>query len=118
MSDYAPSIDTVWGAMPLGQLARNPPLAKAVDPQTSHDAAESLSTESTHFGLILAALRNGPAGASEIARRTGVLNPVEVNRRLKKLRINGLVEHTGRQVKSDKNRNQEEYRLTWRSGGN
>jgi hypothetical protein len=118
MSDYAPSIETVWGSMPLGQLTRDPPLAKAVDPKTSHDAAESFSSEETHFGLILAALRNGPAGASEIARRTRVLNPVEVNRRLKKLRINGLVEHTGRQVKSDKNRNQEEYRLTTAGGGN
>jgi predicted Rossmann fold nucleotide-binding protein DprA/Smf involved in DNA uptake len=117
MSDYAPSIDTVWGAMPLGQLARNMPLAKSCDPETSHEAAASFDNEENHFGLILAALRKGPAGASEIARRTGVLSPVEVNRRLKKLRLEGLVEHTGRKVKSDKNRNQEEYRLTTSAGG-
>jgi len=82
---------------PLFAAAR----ARVNDPITSHEAAaHKLSSVESDEQLILASLRQGPAGASEIARRTGGLSNVAVNRRLAKMRDKGLIERTGRAVQN------------------
>ena len=70
--------------------------ARASDPATSHEAAERAPV-SGHCRLVLEALRAGPAGQTELARRCGLL-PHEVNKRLSDLKRNGLAEPTGRRA--------------------
>jgi len=65
-------------------------LARAGDPLTSHDAAESVETFATKFRYyILRELRNGPGTFEELAKRTG-LRPDQVWRRLPDLEKEGL----------------------------
>ena len=80
--------------------------ARATDPATSHAAAQRAPVRG-HCRLVLEALAAGPAGQTEIARRTG-LTVAAVSKRLPELRRAGLVERTGREVAAG----EEEYRNT------
>lgn len=75
-------------------------LCRRTDPQTSKVAAiRTRSFARGHRAAIVEALASGPAGQTEIARRTG-LTVAAVSKRLKKLRDDGLIERTGREVGS------------------
>ena len=91
MSDYYPSTDAAVASLPLFAQARRS------DPATSHEAAKRAPVRG-HGRQVLEALRAGPAGQTEIGRRTGLL-PHQVNKRLADLAKVGLVELTGRKVK-------------------
>ena len=88
MSDY---YSTAEKALPLFKAA-----ARASDPPTSHEAAKRAPVAG-HCRLVLEALRAGPAGQTEIAKRVGLL-PHEVNKRLADLKTKGLAEPTGRRA--------------------
>jgi DNA-binding MarR family transcriptional regulator len=113
VSDYAPSIDSIWDSLPLGKAAtsRAPaaaPLARRTDPATSHDAAANVPAfRGQHHKRILEALAAGPAGQTEIAMRTG-LTVAAVSKRLGELRRAGQIERTGREVAG----RESEYRIT------
>jgi predicted Rossmann fold nucleotide-binding protein DprA/Smf involved in DNA uptake len=79
-------------ALPLFAAARRS------DPATSHDAAKA-APAAEHQRLILDALGRGPAGASGIAARCGLL-PHQVNRRIHELAKAGRIVETGRLVAS------------------
>ncbi len=104
MSDYAPSIDSIWDALPLGKAAtsRAPaaaPLARKSDPATSHAAARSRSLTGQKLA-VFEALADGPAGQSEIGRRIG-MDPHRVNKRLSDLYREGRAAPTGEEVRND-----------------
>lgn len=110
MSDYLPSIEAVWDALPLGQAAkdRRPSnqakalevasdlraarrRARAKDPATSHEAAARARTfDAEHYQKILQALGEGELGITAIAERSG-LDRAQVFRRMSELRAGGLV---------------------------
>lgn len=87
MSDYYPAPEAV---LPLFACARRS------DPQTSHEAARRAPVRG-HGRKVLEALAAGPAGQTEIGRRTGLL-PHQVNKRLADLAKAGAVELTGRKL--------------------
>lgn len=88
------------------------PLFRRTDPATSQAAAASASEfVSDHERRILQALQAGAAGKCEMARRCG-LTEQQVNRRLAAMRRSGLVERTGRTVRSDSGCSEHEYRST------
>jgi hypothetical protein len=101
VSDYYPSTDAAMASLPLFAQARRS------DPPTSHAAAKRAPARG-HGRLVLEALKAGPAGQTEIGRRTGLL-PHQVNKRLADLAKIGLVEVTGRRVKEGAER---EWRAT------
>ena len=87
------------------------PLARRIDPPTSHAAAATVRTFSgEHHQAILAALALGPAGASGIAARCGLL-PHQVNRRIHELARAGSIVETGTLVLSDSGRREREWRV-------
>lgn len=94
MSDYRES------AGPLFEIAaaindRHNALARRTDPPTSHHAARrARSFAGEHRRLILEALRQGNAGQSGIAERTG-LTVAQVSKRLSELRRDGEIERCG-----------------------
>lgn len=74
------------------------PAARATDPQTSHDAAKRVAgSAGQHRAAILEALRAGPAGQTEIARRTG-MTVAAVSKRLCELRRAEMIERAGETV--------------------
>ena len=77
-------------------------LCRAKDPVTSHEAAERAPVE-THRAMVLEALRQGPGGQTEIARRCG-LHKHEVNKRLSDLEKLGKAVLTGRKVERGRER--------------
>jgi len=84
--------------------------ARATDPETSHAAAaQAGGLASKHQRQILAALLEGPAGASGIAARCGLL-PHQVNKRLNELAKAGSIVETGRTVTSSSGRGEREWR--------
>jgi predicted ArsR family transcriptional regulator len=88
MSDYYPQ------AIDYGPLFAAP-RARASDPATSHAAAKrAASTAGGHREAIVEALVGGPAGQSEIAKRTG-LTVAAVSKRLKELRDACRIERCG-----------------------
>jgi predicted ArsR family transcriptional regulator len=91
-------------ALPLFAAARR------TDPGTSHEAAKTAPV-SEHQRLILDALGQGPAGASGIAARCGLL-PHQVNRRIHELAKGGRIVETGRTVRSSSGRSEREWHLT------
>ena len=97
MSDYYAPPEAV---LPLFAAARRS------DPPTSHKAARRAPVRG-HCRLILDSFGQGPAGQTEIARRTG-LTVAAVSKRLPELRRAGLVESTGREVEAG----EAEYRNT------
>lgn len=73
-------------------------LCRKSDPPPSHEAAAKVpSFRRGHNAAILAALEAGPAGQTEIARRSG-MTVAQVSKRLPDLRRCGLIERTGREV--------------------
>ena len=84
--------------------------ARASDPETSHAAAAQAGGLATrHQRQILAALLDGPAGASGIAARCGLL-PHQVNKRINELAKAGRIVETGRTVTSSSGRGEREWR--------
>ena len=90
-------------ALPLFAAARR------TDPATSHEAAKAAPV-AEHQRLIIYALAQGPAGASGIAARCGLL-PHQVNRRIHELAKAGRIVETGRTVRSSSGRSEREWRL-------
>lgn len=90
-------------ALPLFATARR------TDPATSHEAAKTAPV-AEHQRLILDALGQGPAGASGIAFRCGLL-PHQVNRRIHELAKAGRIVETGRTVSSASGRGEREWML-------
>jgi hypothetical protein len=87
------------------------PLARRIDPPTSHAAAATVRTFSgEHHAAILAALALGPAGASGIAARCGLLAH-QVNKRINELARSGQIVTTGRTVVSSSGRGEREWRV-------
>jgi len=76
------------------------------------EAAESIKdVAKMHNEVIVAGLqRFGPMGKDQIANNTG-LQPNQVSRRLSELEQIGLIELTGKQVKSNSGRNEREWRF-------
>lgn len=71
------------------------PAARCTDPGTSHEAAARAKTfAGEHARRILDALAGGPAGQSEIAKRTG-MTVAAVSKRLGELRRAGAIERDG-----------------------
>lgn len=89
-------------ALPLFAAARR------TDPATSHEAAKTAPV-AEHQRLIMDALTQGPAGASGIAGRCGLL-PHQVNRRIHELAKAGRIVETGRTVLSASGRAEREWR--------
>lgn len=84
-------------------------LARHTDPATSHLAAQmAIVFLDGHQAQILAALEDGPAGKSELARRTG-LDHVAIARRLPELQREGKAHPTGRTVPSASGRPEREW---------
>lgn len=86
--------------LPLVRLCRRhgPPTSKAAATKTPRFAGG-------HRALILKALEAGPAGQTELARRTG-MTVAQVSKRLHELRKHGQIERTGREVANG----EDEYR--------
>ena len=103
MSDY---FSTNVSGLPLFAAARR------TDPVTSHAAAaQSGSLRSEHARRILAALERGPAGASGIAARCGLLSH-QVNKRLAELARAARIVETGVTVASSSGRQEREWKIT------
>ncbi len=104
MSDY---FSTAVDSLPL--FAQ--PAARKSDPVTSHQAARSArSFAGEHHTAILEALAHGPAGASGIAARCGLLAH-QVNKRITELAKAGRIVETGRVVQSASGRGEREWRV-------
>ena len=87
------------------------PLFRRTDPVTSRAAAATVKTFSgEHHQAILEALANGPAGASGIAARCGLL-PHQVNKRIHELAKAGRIVATGRVVESASGRGERDWRV-------
>jgi len=83
---------------------------RASDPITSYEAAESAKDlASKHFSMIVDTLKaHGALGKDGIAKHSG-LEPNQVARRLNELSNMGLIELTGRTVKSKSGRKEREW---------
>lgn len=87
------------------------PAARKNDPPTSHEAATRARTfAGEHARRILEALAAGPAGQSEIARRTG-MTVAAVSKRLGELRRAGAIERDGETTSASGGR-EARYRIT------
>lgn len=91
-------------ALPLFAAARR------TDPATSHEAAKTAPV-AEHQRLILDALGQGPAGASGIAARCGLL-PHQIGKRINELARAGRIVETGRTVLSNSGRSEREWQIT------
>lgn len=83
---------------------------RANDPITSYEAADSAKDlASKHFSTIVDTLKaHGSLGKDGIAQHSG-LDSNQVARRLNELHNMGLIELTGRTVKSKSGRNEREW---------
>ena len=85
--------------------------ARSSDPATSHAAAAQAGGLATrHQRQILAALLEGPAGASGIAARCGLL-PHQIGKRIAELAKAGRIVETGRTVTSSSGRGEREWQI-------
>jgi predicted Rossmann fold nucleotide-binding protein DprA/Smf involved in DNA uptake len=85
------------------------PLFRTTNPATSRAAAaEAKKFRSQHHSQILDALAAGPAGASGIAARCGLLAH-QVNKRIHELAKVGRIIETGRVVVSQSGRGEREW---------
>jgi hypothetical protein len=88
------------------------PLFRRTDPVTSRAAAAEAKTfRGEHHQAILEALAQGPAGASGIAARCGLLAH-QVNKRIHELAKCGRIVETGRIVTSSSGRGEREWQVT------
>lgn len=81
--------------------------ARNTDPDTSHEAANSIDFRNKHFKVILYVLTN-PMGKDGIAKLSG-LSGEQVCRRLTEMERLKLVRPTGKKVKSDAGCNEREW---------
>jgi len=91
--DFRPASDdrglALWDCVRTEPV--RPPLARASDPPTSHEAAAGAARfASGHHRQILDALVDGPASKTQLARRTGI-DGVAVARRISELLDHGKV---------------------------
>lgn len=88
----------------------NFPRVKKDDPITSFEAADSAKeVAANHYKIIHDCLKeHGPLGKDGIARLTG-LDGNQVARRMNEMWVNRMVFFTGRNVKSNSNRNEREW---------
>jgi predicted transcriptional regulator len=86
------------------------PRVRAHDPLTSFQAAESIKDSvAQHHQIILDCLiEYGALGKDGIAARTN-LDSNQVARRLNEMKILGLIQLTGKTVKSNSGRNEREW---------
>jgi predicted Rossmann fold nucleotide-binding protein DprA/Smf involved in DNA uptake len=106
VSDYY--LDVVSRLADLPLFAQ--PAARKKDPVTSHDAARAARAfAGEHHRAILEALAIGPAGASGIAARCGLLAH-QVNKRINELARAGRIVATGRVVESASGRGEREWK--------
>jgi predicted ArsR family transcriptional regulator len=84
--------------------------ARRTDPATSQAAARTAPV-AEHQRLILEALAAGPAGASGIAARCGLLAH-QVNKRIHELAKCGRISETGNIVTSASGRGEREWKAT------
>jgi len=84
--------------------------ARRTDPATSQAAARTAPV-AEHQRLILEALAAGPAGASGIAARCGLL-PHQIGKRINELAKAGRIAETGRVVTSASGRGEREWQIT------
>jgi hypothetical protein len=85
--------------------------SRLTDPETSHAAAEAAAKfAAAHCDAIIDALKEGPAGKTLIARRSGI-DDVAVARRMPELQRLGSIELTGNSVRSATGRAEREWRL-------
>ena len=84
--------------------------ARASDPVTSYEAAESAKDlASKHFGIIVDCLKaHGALGKDGIAQHSG-LDSNQVARRLNEMNKLGLIKLTGKTVKSNSGREEREW---------
>lgn len=107
MSDYYPESASGVADLPLFRQ----PAARRTDPATSHEAAaKAKAFQGEHHRRILEALAAGPAGASGIAERCGLV-PHQVNKRIHELARAGSIVETGRTVRSASGRGEREWRV-------
>ena len=84
--------------------------ARTTDPATSHAAAAAFQgVAEDHRRRILEALRSGPAGQTEIARRAGLATH-QAGKRLGEMGRAGLIETTGRELVNATGRREREWR--------
>jgi predicted transcriptional regulator len=88
------------------------PRVRASDPLTSFEAAEAIKpVASQHHQIILECLQQyGALGKDGIAALTN-LDGNQVARRLSEMKIIGLIELTGKTVKSNSGRNEREWNV-------
>jgi predicted Rossmann fold nucleotide-binding protein DprA/Smf involved in DNA uptake len=95
---YMPALDTL-------------PLFRRTDPVTSKAAAADAKTfRGEHHAAILEALSQGPAGASGIAARCGLV-PHQIGKRLHELAKCGRILETGNIVTSASGRGEREWKV-------
>ena len=89
------------------------PLARANDPITSYQAAESVKEfAKQHQSVIfMCLLKHGALGKDGISKLTG-LDSNQVARRLAELQRQGQIALTGRTVKSKSGRNEREWHVS------
>lgn len=85
---------------------------RKTDPETSKEAAKEIGmVASKHANKIIDCLTKfGPLGKSGIAY-FAVLDPNQISRRLPELQKMGLIEPTGKNVKSNSGRHEREWRI-------
>jgi predicted transcriptional regulator len=95
-----------FGGHPLNIFPR----VRNDDPITSYEAADSIKeVASKHHKIIHDCLeQHGPLGKDGIARLTG-LESNQIARRLKEMKVIGLIYLTGKTVKSNSGRKEREW---------
>jgi predicted transcriptional regulator len=86
------------------------PRVRSNDPLTSFQAADSIkdSVSQHHQEILDCLIRHGALGKDGIAARTN-LDGNQVARRLNEMKILGLIQLTGKTVKSNSGRNEREW---------
>jgi hypothetical protein len=87
------------------------PRVRTSDPETSHQAAASITDVSSHYAQILEALSTiGPLGKDGISFYSR-LDPNQIARRLNEMQKLGLIRLSGKTVKSNSNRQEREWTI-------
>ena len=86
------------------------PRVRKDDPITSFEAADSIKKSvPEHYKIIVDCLKeHGPLGKDGIAAKTS-LDGNQIARRLKEMKVLGLISLTGKTVKSNSGRNEREW---------
>lgn len=106
------SLDKTWFDGAVEKFLNSPPfkLARNNDPQTSHEAAQSVKDFSHYHQsqIVECLMAHGALGKDGIAQYTK-LDRNQVSRRLNELEKQGLIAQTGRLVKSNSGRFEREW---------